>query len=326
MNKNGFLVWRIPVILFTGLALLLLGCPPDPEPEPTVTSVVVTPGGQTVNKGANFQFFAEVNGENEPAQTVTWSIITDNIAAGTTITDGGLLSVATGEESATLTIRATSTVDTSKYGDVVITVNQGGGTPLAGNVQITGTAKVGQTLTAGTSDFNASAPFIFDWRRANTQSDAGTSIGTNSNTYILTDDDEGKYIKVIVTHAGFSGEVISNVVGPIAEAGGTEPPSSQISVSFSGFHDEDIDLTADGNNSMVMQDYSQELTITINGDYDWYGWYLNGNFIDSSSFNYIITFNGGDFYSVGRHTITAVVKSGSSFYSKTLTIMVVEEN
>jgi hypothetical protein len=88
----------------------------------TVTSVTVTPPNPaTVQKGGAGQFAATVTGTNNPAQTVSWSVDTPHHAS-TTITTGGLLTVAEGETAATLTVRATSAADTGKSGTAVVTV------------------------------------------------------------------------------------------------------------------------------------------------------------------------------------------------------------
>lgn len=86
----------------------------------TVTTVTVTPGNPSVQKGATQQFMASVIGTNNPAQTVTWTVTGGK--AGTSISNTGLLTVAADETAATLTVGATSTADTSKSGTATVTV------------------------------------------------------------------------------------------------------------------------------------------------------------------------------------------------------------
>ena len=67
---------------------------------------------------------------------------------------------------------------------------------------ITGTARVGQTLTADTSgiadpDGMDNATFTYQWIRSDNGADASIE-GATSRTYVLSDDDEGKAIKVRV--------------------------------------------------------------------------------------------------------------------------------
>jgi hypothetical protein len=56
---------------------------------------------------------------------------------------------------------------------------------LTGTVIINGTAQVGQTLTANTSDLNGSGIVTFQWKRD------GTAIGSNSSAYTIQTADVG---------------------------------------------------------------------------------------------------------------------------------------
>jgi outer membrane protein OmpA-like peptidoglycan-associated protein len=92
-----------------------------PSTAPTVTSLTVTPATATVNQGATQQFNAQVIGTNSPPQTVTWSVIGGG--AGTSISPTGLLTVGPNETPGTpLTVRATSTADTTRSGTAAVTV------------------------------------------------------------------------------------------------------------------------------------------------------------------------------------------------------------
>ena len=85
----------------------------------TVTGVTISPSSATVAKGRTRQFSATVDGTNNPAQTVTWSVTGGG--AGTTIVDG-LLTVAADETANTLTVTATSTIDSTQFGTATVTV------------------------------------------------------------------------------------------------------------------------------------------------------------------------------------------------------------
>ena len=87
---------------------------------PTVTNVAVTPGIVTIPQGTTQQFNAQVTGTNNPPQTVTWTVTGG--AAGTSISPAGLLTVGPNQPAATLTVRATSTADTSRSGTATVTV------------------------------------------------------------------------------------------------------------------------------------------------------------------------------------------------------------
>jgi hypothetical protein len=93
---------------------------------PTVTSVSVSPATADVPKGGNLQFQVNVSASGGAATTVTWSIVTSNVKAGTKFStiSPGLLQVASDETTTPITIQATSTVDTSKYGTATVTVPQ----------------------------------------------------------------------------------------------------------------------------------------------------------------------------------------------------------
>jgi hypothetical protein len=113
------------------LALLAAGCgdsgsgdPSSPQ-TPAVTGVSITPSPAFADKGgAALQFSAEVAGTNSPAQTVVWSIDETGtpFEEGTGISEDGLLTAALDETNASLTVRAVSTVDSSKAGTVTVTL------------------------------------------------------------------------------------------------------------------------------------------------------------------------------------------------------------
>ena len=75
-------------------------------------------------------------------------------------------------------------------------------TPATGQPTISGTAQVGKTLTADTSDIDdqdglANAVFSYQWVREDGGTDTDIENATDS-TYTLTEDDQGKTVKVRV--------------------------------------------------------------------------------------------------------------------------------
>jgi hypothetical protein len=94
-----------------------------------------------------------------------------------------------------------------------------------------------------------------------------------------------------------------------------------IAIEFTGFGDEDIDLSA-SDYTLPMGDYYRSLTVTVRGDYDNYHWYVDENLRRWENSNEITVY-GDDFNKIGPHTITAVVEKDGVPYSKNLTIMVV---
>ena len=93
--------------------------PQQPGDEPTVTSVTVSAAGgaTSVKAEGTLQLSASVVGTNNPAQTVTWS--SSDTSKATVNASTGLV---TGVAEGSVTITATSTVDTSKKGTINLTV------------------------------------------------------------------------------------------------------------------------------------------------------------------------------------------------------------
>ena len=82
--------------------------------------------------------------------------------------------------------------------------------PATGQPTISGTARVGETLTADTSgiadeDGLESVTFSYQWLAGDGASDADI-VGATSLTYTLSDDDEGKTVKVRVSFNDDTGQ------------------------------------------------------------------------------------------------------------------------
>jgi hypothetical protein len=132
-------------------SLVLTGCPTGTTGDlPTVIEVTVAPATSGVSVGGTDQFTATVNGTNDPDTTVTWSV-EGNQVDGTSITDG-LLAVAANETASTLTVRATSTFDTSKSGTATVMVYATEGAVLTVSV----TPSTPGVAKGGTKQFTAS--------------------------------------------------------------------------------------------------------------------------------------------------------------------------
>jgi len=99
-------------------------------------------------------------------------------------------------------------------------------------------------------------------------------------------------------------------------------PNGTLMVLFDGFGDEVINLTTNANYNFHR--YSDEsLTVTVNGAYDSYYWYVDGERIwwrDTNTYTYNEYDGSGG---TGIHTITVVVKKDDVPYSKELTFKVV---
>lgn len=108
--------------------------------------------------------------------------------------------------------------------------------PLEGTVSITGTAQVGQTLTANTTSLSVSGTIFYQWRR-----DGMDITGANSSTYTVTANDIGHTITVTVISSGNSGSVTS---APTAEILPPPTPPSWWEVNI--IADPSIKLFMDG--------------------------------------------------------------------------------
>ena len=99
-------------------------------------------------------------------------------------------------------------------------------------MSISGTAEVGQTLTANTGSLGGSGTITYQWKRGR-----NTDIGTNSSTYIVQSTDVGSTITITVTRTDYSGSVTSNPTASVA------PPLTG-TVSISGTAEVGRTLTA----------------------------------------------------------------------------------
>ena len=171
---------------------------------PTVTSVIVSAAENAtyVDKGGALQFSAVVNGTNNPAQTVTWSIVTSNKKAGTTISTGGLLTVASDETAPTITVRATSTVNTAKSGTATVTVNDSSLNNLSGDITISPAGPV-STGTKLTATYSGNETVTFQWYR-----DGSLTNVTTSATH--TPIEAGSYT-VMVSAVGYNNKISAAV-------------------------------------------------------------------------------------------------------------------
>ena len=113
-------------------------------------------------------------------------------------------------------------------------------TPATGVPAISGTAQVGETLTADTSgiadeDGLTNATYSFQWL-----ADDAEIAGATGSTYTLADTDEGKAIKVRVSFADDAGNeetLTSEATDAVAAAEPSEPPAKPRGLSATASHD-----------------------------------------------------------------------------------------
>ncbi len=128
----------------------------------SVDAVSVIPGITTVTAGNTQQFRESVTVQNGAAKTVTWSV-EGNQSANTKISQAGLLTVAEDETAAILTVRATSTLDATKFGEASVSVvRKPSGTGNGGSNEDTNTDNPGtgdtDTKNPGTGDADTKNP------------------------------------------------------------------------------------------------------------------------------------------------------------------------
>jgi hypothetical protein len=311
MEKNvcrntGFFLRCFGIVLAACLVLTLLGCRhPVSSSKITVNSVKVFPSSIMVYKGETKQFYAVVLGTNNPAPTVTWAV--EGGGDGTSIISNGLLTVATDESAATLTVRATSTLNTGKSGTATVTVDT---PPLAGAVIISGAAREGYALSANTDNLHGTGTISYQWKKADTAEAEGTNItGANDRAYELVAADVNKFISVTVSRTGYSGFITSDAVGQVeASSGSTGTVNGTVTVS-NGIDNVSVSFTNTGSLTLSK---TGTLTITVDGLYQAYRWYVDGVALNDEPFA-SIELKGED-YAAGDHRVLVIVyKDGVPF-------------
>ena len=95
---------------------------PVPGEEPSINGVTIVPQNITVGLGAVISFSAKIDGDSKLNQGITWTLKGQN-SVNTRIANDGTLTIAENEKSKTITVRATSQGDTSKYAQATVTVD-----------------------------------------------------------------------------------------------------------------------------------------------------------------------------------------------------------
>jgi hypothetical protein len=294
------------------------------EEIPTVNAVTVSPGETTFTKGGTRQFTAGVSGSNNPAQAVTWTV--EGGGEGTGISDTGLLTVAANETAASLTVRATSTVDTAKSGTATVTVNSGQGeVPTVSAVTVspgetTVTCGGTQSFTAGVSGSNNPAQTV-TW----TVEGGGEGTGI-SETGLLTVA-AGEPAASLTVRATSTVDTAISGKADVTLTGGEPqfPPTGLISVEFTGLpQDETIALR--GADVPLSWAANTTLTVSVPGSFTAYRWVLDGVEQDGNNGS-SLTLNAGNL-TVRRHSLTVFVTKDENGvaveYAKRVTFLVAQ--
>jgi hypothetical protein len=99
----------------------------------------------------------------------------------------------------------------------------GGGSALSGTVTIDGKLLVGEVLTANISALQGEGAASYRWQRGNAADGEFAAIeNAGEASYTLAAADNGKYVRVEVSRASYSGTKTSAARGPVSVGGGDE--------------------------------------------------------------------------------------------------------
>ena len=191
--------------------------PPNASPggRPAVSGILAV--GKTLT--ADTSGITDPNGLSNPGFTHQWVRVADDVDTGIAGATGPGYTLASGDEGAAFKVTVAFTDDgyaetlTSDPTEVLDTENSNGESkaiqPRAagdatGAPTISGTAQVGETLTASTSgitdpDGLTSPGYTYQWMRVNSDGANPVNVGTDSDTYTPVADDVGKRVRVRVT-------------------------------------------------------------------------------------------------------------------------------
>mgnify|MGYP004456103187 CR=1 FL=1 len=97
-----------------------------------VTGVTIDPTSGELMQGLNMTFTATVQGNGDPSQDITWTV--EGASSANTKIENGVLTIGEDETAATLTVKATSSYDSSKFATATITVIARGDFNHSGNI------------------------------------------------------------------------------------------------------------------------------------------------------------------------------------------------
>ena len=184
---------------------------------PTITGTAQV--GETLT--ASTTGIADANGLTTPGYTYQWiRVATDNTETNISSATASTYTLVAADQGTTIKVTVSFTDDANnpetRTSAATAAVAAAPNTPATGAPTITGTAQVGETLTASTTgiaDANGltTPGYTYQWIRVNgTEADIA---GENSSTYILVDADLGTTIKVKVsfTDAANNPETLTSV-------------------------------------------------------------------------------------------------------------------
>ncbi len=262
------LLWVKVVLVAPALVALMLAVlhssstqassPPDTPARPTVdsvahNSVTITWTDPTDSSITGYQIHRRNPAIHERQE---FEVIEDDTdSSGTSYTDSGVAP----ETRYFYRVKARNTHGLSSWSKVAKVTTPAAPTPPdetpTGLPTITGTARVGETLSADTSEISdgnglTNVAYTYQWIRSDGDTDTNIN-GATGQTYTLTDDDQGKTVKVTVSFTdddGYSATLTSNATGSVARPinsspsglptiSGTEWVGETLTVDTSGISD-----------------------------------------------------------------------------------------
>ncbi len=180
-------------------------------------------------------FSVSVGGTAVTVSSVSISGSALSLTLSTAAASGDTVTVSYTRPSGAHFIRDTRGREADSFSDLAVTNNttrnitdRADNNPATGAPTITGTAQVGETLTASTSgiadtDGLTKATFAYQWVRNDGTTDTDIS-GATTSTYTLVDADEGKTVKVTVSFNDDSGNAESLTSAATATVAAAPPP------------------------------------------------------------------------------------------------------
>ena len=172
---------------------------------PTITGTAQV--GQTLTAGTTA--IMDANGLTSVSYTYQWiRVATDNTETNIASATASTYTLVAADQGTTIKVKVSFTDDASnaetRTSAATAAVSAAANTPATGAPTITGTAQVGQTLTAGTTaimDANGltSVSYTYQWIRVATDNTETNIASATASTYTLVAADQGTTIKVKVS-------------------------------------------------------------------------------------------------------------------------------